>query len=72
MTMLIPMLQFLAPSRLWLLLLIPALVGLYLLLVQRKRQPRASRWAGPCSTWSSRGTGPGCGTSPSACRSSAC
>jgi Ca-activated chloride channel family protein len=33
----IPMLQFLAPSRLWLLLLIPALVGLYLLLVQRKR-----------------------------------
>ena len=35
--MLIPMLQFLAPSRLWLLLLIPVLVGLYLLLVQRKR-----------------------------------
>jgi Ca-activated chloride channel family protein len=33
----IPMLQFLAPSRLWLLLLIPALIGLYLLLVQRKR-----------------------------------
>jgi Ca-activated chloride channel family protein len=33
----IPMLQFLAPSRLWLLLLIPALVGLYLLLIQRKR-----------------------------------
>jgi Ca-activated chloride channel homolog len=33
----IPMLQFLAPSRLWLLILIPALVGLYLLLVQRKR-----------------------------------
>jgi Ca-activated chloride channel family protein len=33
----IPMLQFLAPSRLWLLTLIPALVGLYLLLVQRKR-----------------------------------
>ncbi len=33
----IPLLQFLAPSRLWLLLLIPALVGLYLLLVQRKR-----------------------------------
>jgi len=32
-----PMLQFLAPSRLWLLLLIPVLVGLYLLLVQRKR-----------------------------------
>ena len=35
--MLVPMLQFLAPSRLWLLLLIPVLVGLYLLLVQRKR-----------------------------------
>ena len=33
----IPMLQFLAPSRLWLLLLIPALVGIYLLLIQRKR-----------------------------------
>jgi len=33
----IPMLQFLAPNRLWLLLLIPALVSLYLLLVQRKR-----------------------------------
>ena len=33
----IPMLSFLAPSRLWLLLLIPALVGLYLWLVQRKR-----------------------------------
>src|SRR5215210_766948 len=32
----IPMLSFLAPSRLWLLLLIPALVGLYLWLVQRK------------------------------------
>jgi Ca-activated chloride channel family protein len=33
----IPMLSFLAPSRLWLLALIPALVGLYLWLVQRKR-----------------------------------
>jgi Ca-activated chloride channel family protein len=33
----IPLLSFLAPSRLWLLLLIPALVGLYLWLVQRKR-----------------------------------
>jgi Ca-activated chloride channel family protein len=32
-----PLLSFLAPSRLWLLLLIPALVLLYLLLVQRKR-----------------------------------
>src|ERR671917_305121 len=32
-----PLLPFLAPSRLWLLLLIPALVGLYLWLVQRKR-----------------------------------
>ena len=37
MTTMVPMLQFLAPSRLWLLLLIPALVGLYLWLVQRKR-----------------------------------
>jgi Ca-activated chloride channel family protein len=34
---LVPMLQFLAPQRLWLLLLIPALVVLYLLMVQRKR-----------------------------------
>ncbi len=34
----IPMLQFLAPSRLWLLAVIPALVGLYLWLVQRKYQ----------------------------------
>src|ERR1700710_1267930 len=33
----VPMLQFLAPSRLWLLLMIPALVALYLWLVQRKR-----------------------------------
>src|ERR687893_1648864 len=33
----IPMLSFLAPNRLWLLLLIPALVGLYLWLVQRKK-----------------------------------
>ena len=32
-----PMLQFLAPDRLWLLLLIPVLVGLYLWMVQRKR-----------------------------------
>ncbi|HYP45565.1 MAG TPA: VWA domain-containing protein [Propionibacteriaceae bacterium] len=35
--MLTPLLQFLAPSRLWLLLLIPLLVGLYLWMVQRKR-----------------------------------
>ena len=33
----IPLLSFLAPGRLWLLLLIPLLVGLYLWLVQRKR-----------------------------------
>ncbi|MBA3528631.1 MAG: VWA domain-containing protein, partial [Propionibacteriaceae bacterium] len=32
-----PMLQFLAPQRLWLLLLIPTLVGIYLWMVQRKR-----------------------------------
>jgi Ca-activated chloride channel family protein len=36
-----PMLSFLAPSRLWLLLLIPALVGLYLWLVQRKRSKKS-------------------------------
>jgi Ca-activated chloride channel family protein len=33
----IPLLSFLAPNRLWLLLLIPALVALYLWMVQRKR-----------------------------------
>jgi len=37
----ISMLSFLAPSRLWLLLLIPALVGLYLWLVQRKRSRKS-------------------------------
>ncbi len=37
----IPMLSFLAPNRLWLLLLIPALVGLYLWLVQRKKSRNA-------------------------------
>ena len=37
-----PMLSFLAPNRLWLLLLIPALVGLYLWLVQRKRNRNKS------------------------------
>jgi Ca-activated chloride channel family protein len=36
------MLSFLAPNRLWLLLLIPALVGLYLWLVQRKRNRNKS------------------------------
>ena len=35
--MMIPLLSFLAPNRLWLLLLIPVLVGLYLWLVQRKK-----------------------------------
>jgi len=39
---LIPMLQFLAPGRLWLLLLVPVLVGIYLLLVQRKRNRNRS------------------------------
>ena len=38
----IPLLSFLAPSRLWLLLLIPALVGVYLWLVQRKRSRNKS------------------------------
>src|SRR5947209_3252168 len=37
-----PMLQFLAPTRLWLLLLVPVLVGIYLLLVQRKRNRNRS------------------------------
>ena len=39
----IPLLSFLAPSRLWLLPLIPALVGLYLWLVQRKRNRNKHR-----------------------------
>ena len=38
----VAMLSFLEPSRLWLLLLIPSLVGLYLWLVQRKRNRRAA------------------------------
>src|SRR3954453_6619452 len=56
-----PMLSFLAPDRLWFLLLIPVLVGLYLWLVQRKRNrnkglgrtmfdlviPRARTWLRP-------------------------
>ena len=33
----IPLLSFLAPTRLWLLLLIPLLVVIYLLMVRRKR-----------------------------------
>lgn len=37
---LVPQLSFLSPARLWLLLLIPALVTLYLLLNQRKSQQR--------------------------------
>ena len=36
----VPMLQFLAPDRLWLLLLIPALVGGYLLLSRRRASRR--------------------------------
>lgn len=39
---LVPMLSFLEPSRLWLLLLIPALVGLYLGLVRRAARRRAA------------------------------
>ena len=38
----VTMLSFLEPSRLWLLLLIPTLVALYLWLVQRKRTRRAA------------------------------
>ena len=47
------MLQFLAPDRLWLLLIIPVLVGGYLLLARRRRAADG-RWGGPCSTSSSR------------------
>jgi Ca-activated chloride channel homolog len=39
---LVPLLQFLAPQRLWLLLLIPALVGGYLLLSRRRASKRRS------------------------------
>jgi Ca-activated chloride channel family protein len=39
---LVPMLSFLEPSRLWLLLLIPVLVGLYLALVRRASRRRAT------------------------------
>ena len=38
----VPMLQFLAPNRLWLLLLIPVLVGGYLLLARRRASRRRS------------------------------
>ena len=34
-----------------------------------QEEPQQSIWAGRCSTWSSRATGPGCGTWPWACRS---
>ncbi len=37
---LVPMLQFLAPNRLWLLLIIPALIGGYLLLSRRRASRR--------------------------------
>ena len=40
--MTVPLLAFLAPARLWLLLLIPLLVGLYLWLVQRKQSRNRS------------------------------
>lgn len=40
--MMIPMLSFLEPQRLWFLALIPALVGLYLWLVNRKRKRNAA------------------------------
>ena len=40
MLIMMPMLSFLAPARLWLLLLIPALVALYLLIYQRKAQKK--------------------------------
>ena len=39
--LMVPMLSFLAPSRLWLLALIPALVGLYIWLIQRKKSRNA-------------------------------
>jgi Ca-activated chloride channel family protein len=42
--MISPMLSFLAPGRLWLLLLIPALVGLYLLLYRRRAQRRKKQY----------------------------
>jgi Ca-activated chloride channel family protein len=37
---LVPMLQFLAPDRLWLLLIIPVLVGGYVLLARRRASRR--------------------------------
>jgi Ca-activated chloride channel homolog len=40
MAVMVPMLSFLAPERLWLLALVPLLVGLYLLLVRRRSQRR--------------------------------
>lgn len=40
--MLIPMIEFLEPARLWWLLLVPLLIGLYALLLWRKRARRAN------------------------------
>lgn len=40
----VPLLSFLAPDRLWLLLLIPALVGLYLWLYRRRTQRRKRQY----------------------------
>lgn len=42
--LLTPMISFLAPDRLWLLLLIPALVGLYLWMYGRKKQRRKQQY----------------------------
>ena len=40
--MMLPMLAFLAPGRLWWLVLVPVLVGLYLWLVERLRRRNAA------------------------------
>ena len=59
-----PLLSFLAPGRLWLLVLIPLLVGLYLWLVQRKRN-RSNTVSQTMFDLVIRGTPPGYGMSSS-------
>lgn len=71
MTPLTPMLAFLAPDRLWLLLIIPVLVLAYLFLVSRRRN-RSKTVGQTMFDLVIPGTGRGCAISRWACRSSAC
>ena len=54
---------FLEPVRLWLLLLVPVLVAVYLLLQWRRKKYASGSPTSPCSPGSRRGARPGAGTS---------